>query len=204
MNQTAIELLASNFSIPEYVATVKPLLVFVIAIVVYSVFVFKFYKLLAKRDFLELELQKHSKGFTAKVQSFMHKLLYLVENIVITPLLVFFWFIVLSSLLLIISKSHTTESLLLTAAALVGAVRITAYYNENLSQDLAKMVPFALLGIFMTDLSFFSFDSVFKVIKNIPLMWKTLVYFLLFIILVETVMRILETIVFMFIKPKKK
>ena len=34
---------------------------------------------------------------------------------------------------------------------LVAATRITAYYNEDLSRDMAKTIPFALLGIMIID-----------------------------------------------------
>jgi len=192
-----MEILELTFA--EFSSTVEPLVLFVLGMVVYSVFIFKFYKFVAKRDFPKLELHKYSKGFKGVVQKIAYNLFYMVETIFVTPLLVFFWFVVLGALLLIISKTPT-DTLFLISAALVASIRITSYYDENLSQDVAKMVPFALLGVFITDLSFFSLDKVFEVIKAVPAMWKVLIYYLLLIILIEAVLRILETIIKIFSK----
>jgi len=58
---------------------------------------------------------------------------------------VFFWFMVLSLLMIMISKVPDLGQIFQISIALVSVIRITAYYNEDLSRDLAKMLPFALL-----------------------------------------------------------
>ena len=82
------------------------------------------------------------------------------------------------------------NNILLVSIALVSTVRIAAYYNEDLSKDLAKMQPFALLGIFLIDISYFSFSASLEVIKQIPSFWKIMIYYLIFAIVLEFILRI--------------
>jgi len=79
---------------------------------------------------------------------------------------------------------------LLVSVAVVAVVRATAYYKEDLSKDLAKMLPFALLGIFLVDVSFFTITSSLDVLKQLPANINLLVYYLAFIIALEFVLRI--------------
>ena len=57
---------------------------------------------------------------------------------------------------MLLSKFSSPNHILVVSVSLVAAIRVTSYYNEQLSQDLAKMIPFALLGIFLVDATFFS------------------------------------------------
>jgi len=207
VNMTAAQLTLANFSLGEYFDSIKLLLIFVVGIVIYAFFIFKFYRFLARRDILELKLHKHHKGFSGFMERVAALVLYLVENILLAPLLIFFWFAVLSVLLLLLTKSPNPESILLISAALVAAVRITSYYNENLSQDLAKMIPFALLGVFISEVSFTTLAFPLETFKQIPLLWQSLLYYLIFVIMIEVVMRILRTLLGLMIiskVPKKE
>ena len=47
----------------------------------------------------------------------------------------------------------------LIVISLVVAIRIAAYYKEDLSKNLAKMIPFSLLGIFLVNNTLFTIDQ---------------------------------------------
>ena len=186
----------SDFSWAEYFTEIKPLVLLVLGVVIYSIFIFKFYRFLAKRDFLKLELHKHARNFGGALKNFLHILLYILDNIILIPILVFIWFAVLALLLLLLSKTHTPQTVLVTAVALVAAVRITSYYSEDLSRDVAKIVPFTLLGVFLIDyITGFSFQSSLAVAGKILALWQTMLYYLIFVVLVEIVMRVIQLIV---------
>jgi hypothetical protein len=172
----------------------RPLTVFVIGMVVYSIFIFKFYRFLARRDIFDLDLNQYNRYKDATgvwLKNLFKLFFYLAEYIFIFPLFVFFWFLVLVVLLAFLSKNQSLDSILLVAMALVVTIRITAYYSEDLSKDLAKMMPFALLGVFLVDVSFFSFSSSWEVILSMKGMIMTLIYYLLFVVALEFVLRIL-------------
>ncbi len=184
----------SSFTLAEFIQTVKPLLIFIIGVTIYSIFIFKFYRFLARKDIVKFNWTKEQ-GFLGWIKKLGKSIIYLVENIILTPVCIFFWFAILSTFLLFLTKSGSVGSVILTSMALVSAVRITAYYNENLSQDLAKMVPFALLGIFLVDASYFSIGSIFEIAKQVPLFWSQLAYYLAFVIGLEISLRVLQTLV---------
>ena len=174
----------STFSITEAFSTIEPLIFFVIGMAIYSVFVFKFYRFLAKRDIFELNIERYE-------HKTFHRFLHVVKCLVLFPLVVFFWFIILSVLLVMISKMGDVVQILQISIALVSAIRISAYYNEDLSKDLAKMLPFALLAILILDVYDVAFYSSIDMLRTLPSLWKTIAYYLMFVILLETVLRIL-------------
>lgn len=115
-------------------------------------------------------------------------------------LLFFFWFVVLATLLTFLSKNQSFDTILLVAISVVGAVRVTSYYNEDLSKDLAKMLPFALLGVFIVDISYFDLSSSFLFVGQALEQVSTLVYFLGFIVVLEMTLRLLRLLLFPFAK----
>ncbi|MDH3353518.1 MAG: hypothetical protein OEL87_03655 [Nanoarchaeota archaeon] len=117
-------------------------------------------------------------------------LFYIIEYIVLLPVLTFFWFAVLSILVLILSKGIDVATVLLISAALVASVRVTSYVTEDLSKDLAKMLPFTLLAIAITTAGFFDVNALLSRITEIPSLFTSVPYYLLFIIFMELVMRI--------------
>ena len=169
---------------------------------IYSIFIFKFYRFLARKDIITLNLDKYSKGFVGHAKNFFRVIFYMVKHIVVLPLIVFFWFAILSVILLLLSKTQSIETILMIAIGVVGAVRITAYYNEDLSKDLAKMIPFALLGVFLINVGFFSVESFIEKINMIPGLWQIISYYLAFIVFLEIVLRILDAFVHLFKKRK--
>jgi len=194
----------TNITLQEYFGIVKPVMFFVIGIAIYSLFIFHFYRFLARRDVLGLELSKTPHSFIGFVGWAVKALLYALEYLILTPLFVFFWFFVLGVLMILLSRNPSANSILITSVALVAAIRITAYYNQNLSQDLAKMIPFALLGIFLVDASFFSLENSISVAKQIPLLLNSLVYYLAFVIALELVLRIIYGIYSLILKKTNK
>ncbi len=173
------------------VQTVKPLAFIIVAIAIYAVFIFNFYRFLAERDILKLKL---SKTYEFK-ESFFHKFfrvtLYLIEHVFLVPVIVFFWFVVLAALLLFLSKNSPSEVLLISMA-IIGAVRVTAYYNQDLSRDLSKMIPFALLGVVIIDLSYVSIASSMSLGKELLLFLDKFLFYFLFIVALELLMRIIR------------
>jgi len=165
------------------------LVFFTAVIVIYSVFVFYFYRFLAKKNIIELNLNQYNQYANPAVVKFFAVIFYLIEYVVVLPVLTFFWFAVLSILILLLSKGIGISTILLISAALVAAVRITAYVSEDLSKDLAKMLPFTLLAIAITTAGFFDINALLQRITEIPSLFSNIAYYLLFIVAVELIMR---------------
>jgi len=193
--------ISSGFSLAEAFSLLKPLLLFIIGMSVYSLFIFKFYRFVAKKDIFKFHLFGSEHGENGFVKTFLNGVSYVFKYLIVFPLFTFFWVIILSGILAFLSKSNGMENVLLVSLALVGVIRIMAYYSEDLSKDLSKMLPFALLGVFLVDISYFSISNSIDSLLQLPRLWKTSVYYLLFIILMEFVLRVSNPI---FMKRKNR
>ena len=114
------------------------------------------------------------------------------KYLLIFPLFAFFWFGVLVVMVAFLSKTREVEDLLLIAMAVLTAVRVTSYYTEDLSRDIAKMLPFALLGIFLIDLRYFDVSTSTELLNRAASEWKSIFYYWVFVVILELVLRVTE------------
>ncbi len=180
----------ASITLVDFLTKLKPLIWFTIGIVIYSIFIFKFYRFVARRDIFSLNLGKYNnrdRGFFFYV---FEVFFYLLEHILILPIFIFFWFIVFVVLISFLTDSLTAVNVLVVAMSLVASIRVTAYITEDLSKDLAKMLPFALLGIFLIDINFYSLSHALSIITSLPALWLNMVYYFVFIIALELILRL--------------
>jgi hypothetical protein len=195
--------IASGFSISEALSLMKPLSAFLIGVSIYSVFIFKFYRFVAKRDIFKFEIEKFDDSNHSGIKKFFHVISYIIKHIFVLPLFIFFWFIVFAVILAFLSKNDSMQIILLISISMVSVIRIMAYYDEDLSKDLAKMLPFALLGVFLVDISYFSLSTSWETIKQLVGLWKIAVYCLVFILVLEFIFRTFKGIFKSSMKIKK-
>src|SRR3989344_2620169 len=93
----------------------------------------------------------------------------------------------------IISDTVAPGYILFIAAVIVGSIRITAYYTEDLSKDLAKLFPFTILAIALVSPGFFKRETL-SAIWDIGSLLGNVVIYLLVIVLLEFVLRMLTLI----------
>ena len=176
-----------------------PVGTYVIGMAVYALFVFQFYRFVAARDMFALDLfaldlSRYQESRHRWVRGFLHVVLYVAKYILLFPALAFFWFAVFTLILAILSKDRAFSDILLISLATVSAIRVTAYYNEDLSRDLAKILPFAVLAIFLIDASFFKIEDSLKVLEQADDHRESILYYLVFLVAVEFVLRLLLAI----------
>ncbi|MFA4960351.1 MAG: hypothetical protein WC548_01685 [Candidatus Pacearchaeota archaeon] len=168
------------------------LLFFTTVIVIYSLFVYYFYRFLAKKNILELNLSQYNQYGSPALAKFVAVVFYFLEYLFLLPILTFFWFAILSVLILFLAEGIPTGTILLITAAFVASVRVTSYFNERISVELAKIVPITFLAIAITDLGFFNVAKLLSKFHDVPLLFNDIIYFLLFIAAVEVIMRVAE------------
>lgn len=187
---------------PDYVGFFFNFLVLVLLVVVYSIFIWKFYKFISKENPLGLDLNKYN---TAE-HSFMARLLtavfYFVEYILILPFLIFIVFFIFTFFLIILSSNQDTSQLLVISAVIIAAIRMTAYYKEAVSQEIAKMLPITLLGVSVLNPKSFSdigfIERIISHITVIPALFDQIKYYLLFIIVLEVLLRFFDFLLSLF------
>ncbi len=175
----------------EYFALVN-VFIFAVLIALYAVFTWKFYRLLSKKDILSLNLSQYNRLEHPLLKKLLETSLYLIEYVIIMPALIFFWFGILALIILVLSESLDIGQVIIVSAAMVAAIRILAYYEEDLSKDMAKMFPFTILAIFILSPEFFSLERVVDNLTLIPELFVKVMYFLVLIVAIEFILRILD------------
>ncbi|PIN97446.1 MAG: hypothetical protein COU45_02710, partial [Nitrosopumilus sp. CG10_big_fil_rev_8_21_14_0_10_33_7] len=90
------------------------------------------------------------------------------------------------------------------SSSLIIAIRISAYYREDLSRDIAKLLPFALLAIFLFDPQFYSLVDVLKRLSEIPSFITQIAAFMIVVMLVEISLSTIYLIKIRFFHKEKK
>lgn len=181
-------------SLPQQYAAIINLFIFTLLIVIYTMFIWKFYRFLARKDIIKLDLKKYNKLEHPGWRKFLAAVLYFIEYIIVLPFIVFFWFAMLAVFLILLSKQQSAETIILISAAIVASVRITSYYKEDLSRDLAKLFPFTILAVFLLSPEFFSFELLVSQFSKIPSLLNNILYYLIFIIGIEMILRFFDII----------
>ena len=163
----------------------------IIMIAIYAVIIYHFYRYIARRDVFKPSKRKHSKAIGFLKYFFLF------------PFVAFLFFVGFSLMLIFLTKSYSVLDVMYVAFAIIVAIRITAYYTEELSKDVAKMLPFAILAIFLVDSSYFSLDTINTRINAIPENVNAILQFLILIIIVEWILRIALNVRYA-IFPKKE
>lgn len=188
------EILAGGLTLDEALELLGPVSVYVLGMSMYALFVFRFYRFVAMRDMFALDLSRYELVKLRGVRSVLHVVLYVVKYIILFPVFAFFWFAVLTAILAFLSKDRTFPETLLMALAIVSAIRITSYFDEDLSKDLAKILPFAVLGVFLIDASFFTISESLEELKEARDYVEDILYYLLFLVALEFVLRLVRGI----------
>jgi len=183
---------------PAHVGNFFNLLFLVLIVVLYSVFIWKFYRFIATKNLLSLNLAKYNKlerPFSAKMLAVFF---YFLEYIVILPFFILFWFTSFTIFLIVLTDSLPIDSLLIVSAMVIAAIRMTAYYREDLSKDVAKMLPFALLSVSILNPGFLNIERIIGNITLLPAFFSEIATYLVLIIVIELILRFFDFIFSLF------
>ena len=181
-----------NNVIPEDYKIYYTFAVFTLLITLYALFIWNFYKLLSKRDILELNLAQYNNYDDAVIKKILAFLLFVLEYIIILPILVFFWFFVMAFIILLLAKDMSIVEIGLVSACIVGAIRITAYYSEDLSKEFAKLFPFTILAVAFITPGFLDVQNLVSKLSEIDILFNDVIFYLVVIMGLELILRLLE------------
>ena len=168
------------------------LLFFTAVITIYGIFVFYFYKNLSKKNIVDLNLNQYNHTEHPVLGKLFAIVFYVLEYLIILPILTFIWFFVLAIFLVVLSKIEDVSTILMICAALIASVRIVSQISSALAQDIAKIVPLTLLGLFLIEPNFFNLGLMVGRLEQIPGLVGLVPYYILFIIGVEVIARIVD------------
>ena len=162
--------------------------------VLYVVVIWHFYRNLSKKEIFKIKLKQPKSGFFKFLSSIWGVIAYLITSLFIFPFITFIWFLILGGFLLFLSKSHDVAQIFLMSMSIIATSRISAYYNENLAIDVAKLIPLALLGVFIVDPTYFSIQATINKFILIPSFTHLIIQYLIAIVILEFVLRTINLI----------
>lgn len=171
-----------------------PVAVYVLGMSVYAIFIFRFYRFVASRDMFGLDLSRYEESRHRFVRRVLGVVMYVTKYLIVFPAFAFFWFAVLTLILTFLSRDRLFADILLIALATVSTIRVTAYYDEDLARDLAKILPFAVLAIFLIDASFFELGESLSVLERANEHRENILYYLVFLVVLEFALRFVRAV----------
>src|SRR3989344_488249 len=165
---------------------------FMVLIFVYSNFIWKVYRAISRKDIISLNLGQYNYLEHAVLKKILAGILYFIEYIIILPFLILFWYVLFALVLLFFSENLSLEQILLLSAAVVGSIRLLAYYKQEIAMDVARLLPFTILAIILLSPRFLDVGRFLDSINQIPELILSVGYILFFVVGLEIVLRFLD------------
>ncbi|MDH3488872.1 MAG: hypothetical protein OEL56_00330 [Nitrosopumilus sp.] len=161
--------------------------------VIYAIFVYHFYRFLSRRDIFSINLEKKIATGTLKstgkrISAAPRIAAFIATNFFIFPFVIFLWFIGYSLFMFMLVQNMSTATIFLVSSGLIIAIRMSAYYSEDLSKDIAKLLPFALLGILLFNPQFFTLSDILSRLAEMPSFVIEIASFMIVVMIVEIVL----------------
>ena len=182
-----------NF-IPLWAAKALNLFLIALVLVLYSIAIWKFYRFIAKKNLIQLNLKQYNYSEHPLYSRTTAIALYTLEYIIILPFITIFWYIVFVIFMFLVTQGVGVNTILIISAAIIIAIRMTAYYKEDLSKDLAKMLPFTILGIALERGGITNFKNILSKVYQIPDFFKLILVYIIVIFVIEVILRVIEDI----------
>ena len=169
-----------------------------ILVALFFIFIWKLYHIIAKKNLLDLNLRQYNTTSHPGFKKFISTLLYLAEYIVIFPFFVIFWFSMFMIFVMLLARNLELSTVLTISTIIIIVIRVTAYYKESLSKDIAKLLPFTLLAVAITEKDFFKFENIFTRASEIPLFFENILMYVAIIVILEVILRVIDLIISLF------
>lgn len=179
-------------TLPNSYQNIFTVALYMFLIVAYSIFIWKVYRAISKKDIISLNLAQYNYIEHSALNKMFAGVLYFIEYIIVLPFLITFWYILFSLVLLFFSERLSLEEILLLSAAVVGSIRLLAYYKHDIATDVAKLLPFTILAITLLSPRFFDLTRFVDSLGQIPELLLSVGYALVFIVILEIILRFLD------------
>jgi len=126
-------------------------LFFIIGIYIFAIFYDFFFERLSRKEIFKIELKAINLEYSYTDMSFGQIFRFLIKSVVFFPILASVITIFTTIFLILMSKDQPVATIASISVAVVMVVRVLAYTNERLAKDVAKVLPFALLTVILTN-----------------------------------------------------
>jgi hypothetical protein len=188
------------YSLSPFSQSFVNLFLLLLVIFLYSLFVWKFHKFIARKNILHLDLKQYNNFQHPLSAKLLAGFFYFLEYLIIIPFIIFFVFAILSFFMISLTENLNVNTIFIISAVTTAVIRVTAYYKEEMSKELAKLIPLELLA-----LAFFTAPDLSKIIEKmigslseLPNVMGNIFYYLAFIVIIEMLLRLFDFIFSLF------
>ncbi len=183
----------SVLSFDRALEVIEPAVVFALVLAMYTMIVFYFCRFIARRDLFRFQhvALNNLVAHNAILRVLLFSSIWIFRYCLIFPLLAYGWFFMLTVMLAILYNSKEPAHLIIISMSVITAVRVTAYFEEDLARDIARILPFALLGLFVANLADIDIEATSQLLRESGNEWERLLYYWVYVILQEIVLRLL-------------
>jgi len=154
-----------------YEAHFVSILLFTFGIAAYSIIIWRFYKQVSKvKPFGEYDAP-----LWVQIGLYLFTL----------PLFTFLWFFMMTFFIVAMAEVEDVVFLIAISAGMVGATRIAAYIDEGLAENIANLMPFILLAIFVLSPQLLSIEAVQERLSAIPQHLGLIFRYMVFLVALE-------------------
>jgi len=192
---------AFTATLPPWAQQFITLFFLAVLIAFYAWFIWKFYRFIATKNILHLNLNKYNTSEHPFFTKLLAGIFFLLEYIIILPFLIFFWFGVFTLFLILLTENIVLSNLLIISASVIAAIRLTSYvprYGQELAKEIAKLLPFTLLAVSILNSNFFSVERILTHFNQLPNFFNQIMIYLVFIIFLEIVLRFFDFVFSLF------
>ena len=170
---------------------VRPAIAFALVLAAYTMTVFYFCRFISKRDVIRFQYAglRSLVARNTTLRILLFSWIWSLRYGVLFPLVAYGWFMMLTVMMAILYNSKEPAQLILISMSVITAVRVTAYLDEDLSRDIARILPFALLGLFIASFSDIEIGATIRLLRESAQEWERLLYYWIYVIMQELVLR---------------
>lgn len=187
-------------TLPQIIQNFLNLFLFVLLIVIYAVFIWKLYRFIGTKNIFKFDLNKYNRTGHPFLTKIVAAGFYLLEYILVIPFIIFFWYAIFTFfLILFVEGAVAINTILFISAVAIAAIRMSSYlpkYGENLAKELAKILPFTFLAVSVLNPNIFTniVGRLSERFSEISIFFGGIITYLIFIILLEIILRFFEFI----------
>lgn len=172
----------------------QPALVFAVVLGIYATAVFYLCRFMSKKDIIRFRytVLRRLTSRSIVLTGLLTAWIFVFRYGVIFPVVAYGWFGTLTVMVAFMYNSKEPAQLILISMSVVTAVRVTAYFSEDLSRDIARILPFALLGLFIANFGEFELRVTGRLLRQTLSEWERFFYYWAFIVAQELALRALS------------
>ena len=114
-------------SLPLFFQNFFNLFFLALLIMIYAVFIWKFYRFIGTKNIFNLNLNKYNTAKHPSIAKLIAGFFYLLEYIILLPVIIFFWFSTFTIFLIFLTEDLKLIAILTISVTIIAAIRMCSY-----------------------------------------------------------------------------